>query len=348
MNKSEFRQLLRKYLDGECNDEEIQKIDHWYSLLGEHTELDLTETEKEKLKNRLWQKIEAGSGASEVQVIPLLRRFKTRWIAAAALLLIGGFSYWALLKENLFYERTTLTVVSQNGISEQINETRSTQKIQLSDGSVVELSPESSIRFTEKFEGDKREVFLLGNAFFKVARNPEKPFYVYCGKIVTQVLGTSFWVRGNKSSKAVEVEVRTGKVSVFEQKNDKNRKENVKVSAGVILTPNQKVVYFSDNDHWVTGLSANPLPIVDEVRKQEKTLISFAFNETPLPLVLKDLEQVYGIDFMMENESLRNCTFTGEIMHQTLYNKLELICQAIDATYEIRGTHILISGKGCN
>ncbi|RRB07954.1 hypothetical protein EHT25_07755 [Larkinella rosea] len=51
-----------------------------------------------------------------------------------------------------------------------------------------------------------------------MAPNPKKTFYVYANELVTQVLGTSFDIRAFDDEQQVEVKVRTGRVSVYNQK----------------------------------------------------------------------------------------------------------------------------------
>jgi hypothetical protein len=51
---------------------------------------------------------------------------------------------------------------------------------------------------------------------------------------------------------------------------------------------------------------------------------------------------------MVENESIYNCLFTGDISHQNLYTKLDIICKTLNASYEVVGTKILIHGIGCS
>lgn len=65
-------------------------------------------------------------------------------------------------------------------------------KIALKDGTEVWLNSVSSLRFPYFFEGDKREVYLTGEAYFKVAPDPQRPFIVHAGPNSVQVLGTSF------------------------------------------------------------------------------------------------------------------------------------------------------------
>jgi hypothetical protein len=59
------------------------------------------------------------------------------------------------------------------------------------------------------------------------------------------------------------------------------------------------------------------------------------------------LQQDYGIDIVPENESIYQCLFTGDISQQDLFTKLDMICRATNASYEIVGTRIVIRGRGC-
>ncbi len=62
-----------------------------------------------------------------------------------------------------------------------------------------------------------RDVYLSGEAFFEVTKNPDRPFRVFANEIVTKVLGTSFTVRSFENDTTIQVIVRTGKVTVYSQ-----------------------------------------------------------------------------------------------------------------------------------
>jgi transmembrane sensor len=218
----------------------------------------------------------------------------------------------------------------------------------LPDGSLVILEPKAIVRYNNRFTGPKREVYLEGNAFFKVTRNTRSPFYVYSKNIVTQVLGTSFFVKANPLTKNVEVAVQTGKVAVYEYGRETVQERKNDESSGVILKPNQKVIYSDTDHHFRTTLVEIPLPVIAEKNAEEKiTELNFVFDETPMARVLSYLEQAYHIEMVMDNESLAKCLFSGDIKGQNLYDQLEIICESVQATYEIRGTKILIKGSGC-
>ncbi len=211
-------------------------------------------------------------------------------------------------------------------------------RIDLEDGSSVTLSPHSQLQYPNHFAANKREVQLKGEALFEVSKNPERPFYVITDKLVTKVLGTSFYVRTVEATKKVEVEVLTGKVSVYEKEKVNN------VNPGVVLTPNHKVTFFTAEKHFITGLVEKPLPQILPLNNKPET---FEFDDAPIAVILDKLEKVYGIDIELENDKLSTCPLTADITQQPLYTKLDIICATINGKYEVKGTTILISGKGC-
>ncbi len=97
--------------------------------------------------------------------------------------------------------------------TEHFNQGKRRLKVKLADGSLVTIGRKGRIRYPAGFEGNTRNVYLEGEAFFEVAKDVNKPFTVFSGDVRTQVLGTSFKVSALPKS-AVEVAVVTGKVRV--------------------------------------------------------------------------------------------------------------------------------------
>src|SRR5690606_12245336 len=124
------------------------------------------------------------------------------------------------------------------------------------------------------FKGSVREVFLEGNAFFEVASNPQKPFYVHSKHITTKVLGTSFLISIDPATGLEEVAVKTGKVEVSENVKEKNT-TTAAVNA-VILTPNQKAVFESSTRNLVATIVEHP-QVLQKVQKQLPTLPTTTF-----------------------------------------------------------------------
>ena len=75
--------------------------------------------------------------------------------------------------------------------------------------------------------------------------------------------------------------------------------------------------------------------------------LNFEFKNVPLAEVLQKFKEAYGIDIFLENENIANCTFTGDLNSMPIYTQLDFLCQTLNATYQIKGTDISVSGKGC-
>ncbi|GAB2649753.1 hypothetical protein GCM10027035_49650 [Emticicia sediminis] len=327
MSKQSFDSLLDKYLAGKCTAKEKLMVEQWYELVGNDSQLPKNENEWYSLRGKMWQAIQKKNQTDTI-VIPFWKTqiFK---IGLAACLLLGiGMYYYFPPKSN----NQLVTTIKNSSVTQENLSSKSVQ-ISLEDGSLVDLSPKGKLSYPQHFSGDKREVTLEGDAFFDVSKNPERPFLISTGNTITKVLGTSFFIRSSKKSK-IEVEVKTGRVAVYE-KNAKNKKDN-----GVLLTPNLKVTFFEDNKLFVTGLVEKP-SMQEQIIETKK--IGFKFDETPLSEVLAQLEIAYGIKITTDNEKLNHSLLTADISDQDLYTKLDIICTAINAHYEVKGTSILIT-----
>ena len=88
-----------------------------------------------------------------------------------------------------------------------------TTSITLDDGTQVLLSANSRLEYSKSFSADKREVKLVGEARFNVAKDAERPFIVHTRQLQTQVLGTVFDVKAYPQTPA-DVTLYEGKVEV--------------------------------------------------------------------------------------------------------------------------------------
>jgi len=349
MNHKAFRQLLKRYLDNSCTEEERRIIDHWYELL-DNEQTPLSGEEVDEVEKRLWHRIQSvTSNESDVDT-PLKNNKNNWWKYAVAACFIGVVALTGSLvfkNKNKSPDTHSLIIAKVNeGFSEEINNSGQIKKIQLEDKSIVSIYPGSKLAFPKHFAPGKREVYLEGEAFFAVSKNPNRPFFVYNNQIVTQVLGTSFTVQ-NKNGK-IEVEVKTGRVAVYENGQQITLNEVEQKSNGVIITPNQKVTYYQKERHFVTSIVDQPAPAPTDTT-QPAIANHFNYNETPLYKVIKDLEDTYKLEIVLENEKMKNCLFTGDLSNQNMFNQLEGICVAFSSSYEIKGTRILLkSGKDCD
>ncbi len=349
MDRKKFHEILRRFVEGECTDEEKNLIDQWYELLDDEDMSDLlNDQEITNIKNRVLSNLRehrenqvALSGPVSKSRTSTLRLL--RFSAAAAFVIAVFTIYWLVLRPS---SDDSYALVSNGNYIEKQNTSGKPLVILLEDSSLVTLQSGSSIRFPAHFKEDKREVYMRGAAFFEVTKNPRRPFYVFNNSIVTHVIGTSFSVKYDKENNTIQVDVRTGRVEVLENSNLLKKRSGV-ARNGVILTPNQKVIYHQASGQFESFLTDKPQPLKTEDGKfpDEKNLV---FEDASLATVLKALENQFGVEILVENEELLQEPFTGDISRQDLFTKLNIICQSLKICYETKGTKILITKNGCN
>ncbi len=267
----------------------------------------------------------------EIQPLPRVQPRKKRrtgiWLALASVLLVTG-SAW-------LFEYHSGPKPSAGPLSGPLltrtNTGAAAIALTLEDGSQVKLEPGAQLSWPAHFQAGKREVTLDGDASFQVSKNPHHPFFVYCHNLVVRVLGTGFVVTVNKKDNTIEVTVSSGNVEVYEKQ---------KVAGGVVLTPNQKLIYAISRREFETTLADKPLPIAADT--------STGFSNARLYDVIRSLQRMYGIDIEVEDETIYNCRFSGRLDNRGFYEALGALCRPLNMTYEIKETKILLRGAGCD
>jgi transmembrane sensor len=349
MNRSALLALLARYEANTCTPTECQLVEQWYDLLGEPIEIPLSEERWLMMEQKLWRQVQPQTLETGVDIEPFVRPLWRKVVPvicgiAAAIAIVIGLNWHQKLAPKWFGQQSLIDKVEETGWAQFVNDTGKPKEVKLPDGSIVVLSPRAQLAVHKAFNKKTRDVRLLGEASFNVHRDPSRPFLVYSGDIITKVLGTTFQVRAGDLGQPIQVTVQSGKVTVYRQ--GAKDLTNVSPNRGVILTPNQKATYFPDNEQFVTSITEDPQPIVTAVTEKAAST-SLIFEDTPIGEVIHQLEVIYGTEIELEQESLSHCPFTGNLTHQALYTKLELLCGTINGSYEVRGTKILIAGKGC-
>ncbi len=349
MDLDYYRGLLKKYNEGTCSEEEKRLLESWYESLrldahvpaenpGEGAELtakswrDLLERNRE-LRDNVYP-AESGNGR-----MANLRRF-------GPLLVAAGLSVFLLAFGLFFYERGSKPETAAVGVAaveeglriEMAPETGS-KLIVLSDGSRVTLLDGGVLKYKYGFDTDRREVFLLGDAYFEVAENKEKPFYVYANDVITKVLGTSFLIKASDRNKEVEVSVTKGKVSVYKAG---SRTFGVFGNEPVILLPQQQVSYSAAEGKMVRSDVADPEVLIPSERPA-----GLIFENAPLPSILEAVQSIYHVRFEFDRDRFALCTLTTSIENETLDEMLVIISRLLDMEYVVSGNVITLEGNGC-
>jgi transmembrane sensor len=346
--KRGFLNILQRYMDNASGKEEKQVMDTWYNSIDRENGPELDLHAKEALESRLWHKIQdkKEKGKDEPVII------KKGWwdniflklASAASVLFVLGFLYYASdYRKSRNFPGGIFSAAELADLTETKNTTVSKKVVRLADGSQVTLEPGSSLFYPGAFGKENRSVYLSGDGFFDIAKNPEKPFLVYTEDIVTKVLGTSFTIHKNVESGNVEVAVMTGKVIV--EKAMGSHADFEVNNSGVMLTPNKKVTFMHDTDKYVTSLVEKPV-LLEESKEYQKPG-SFNFEEAPLESVVAKLEKAYGVQIEIANESVANCPITADLPDESLFTKLEIINALLNTKSEVKGTTITLTGGEC-
>ena len=272
-------------------------------------------------------------GGKILKVWPVWLKFS----GIAALLILGIF-----LGAYFFFadKSPLLSALVSNQMAETTNDSDNPLRLILSDHSVVVLSPNSRLRYPSQFTGNTRKVYLTGEANFSVTHTSQ-PFMVYAGEMVTKVLGTRFVVRAFEKDKKISVQVLSGKVSVYSAK--PSGTVNSRELNGLILTVNQAAIFEKGVRQLSKTLVSNPIVIA-----KENKVVNYFYDEVPLPVIFKELEKGYGIPIQFDEQNFEKCHITATLANETLYEKLDLLCKTISASYEIVDGQIAISGNGCD
>lgn len=267
---------------------------------------------------------------------------RARWLTAAAVLLMSGlFAYWwvgSRVSESYY---TSRVADLRSEYTERVNRSQVQQIILLSDSSVVQLAPGSKITFKPSFDSASREVYLSGEAVFKVTRDIRRPFLVYANEVVTRVLGTQFTVRAFDTEAKVLVNVSSGQVSV--SKDDPAPGGDKRQSgSGLLLLPNQQAVFSRQSEEFNKSIVSEP-----QVIGAAKQTPSFEYDAVPVGRVIEDMERAYGIPILFNKEQLKNCELSASLKTETFEEKLRVICTTVNADYQKLDGQVVIHGGEC-
>lgn len=280
---------------------------------------------------------------------------KSRWLTwlkyAASFMILVTLSV-------LFYKAGNKQVVLENDTIEWVlkeNMDVRPKLIQLSDGSAVTLEPFSSIKYPKKFMGEKRVVFLEGEAFFETERDTTKPFLIYSNEILTRVLGTSFTIKAFEENNEIEVLVKTGKVAVYARtKSNQVEQKMLAVKSDQIqyipmpnkrveITRNQKAIFNKKKKELIKTIAAFPL-----LKKNiDQPTPYYQFENASLTTVFKAMEKAYGIKINFDQKILKDCTISTALTDLPMLEKLEIICELHACTFLEKDGQIFLEGKGC-
>lgn len=230
-----------------------------------------------------------------------------RWSRIAAALLIMLLSGFVLhYVSNTVYSRVNVTTAYGE------NET-----VTLPDNSIVMLNANSKIEYARRWSDERtREVWLTGEAFFKVRKSPGKgnaKFVVHTTQLSVEVLGTEFNVTDRRGKTVVILN--SGKVKLKSEKSSDRE---------IIMKPGELAELSADNKFIKHAVNAS----LYSAWKDGK----FVFNKTSLNEIAQIIEDTYGYTVQLDVHGIGDETFSGIMPNKNLDNLLKVLSESYDVT----------------
>ncbi len=204
----------------------------------------------------------------------------------------------------LIYSQFFQSKISNIAYQEITSPLNMNSKLNLPDGTIVWLNSGSKLKYPVKFESNERNVYLSGEAFFKVHADKVHPFIVSTNKLNVKATGTQFNVEAYSTDTITAVTLMEGKVNV----NIGNSiREDLKPNQRMVLNSNSNTytVLESDAQHW--GLWKDGI---------------LAFRDQPLSDVFKRLGRTFNVDIQAKDpviaRQLYRATFEDESFEEIL------------------------------
>jgi len=269
--------------------------------------------------DRIWEKTSSKLGFTNVPKAKFRKLNSLQKYAAVAIILISiGFNSYFVLDK---WRSNSVDMIEYSAKTGEVKE------FVLPDGSKVWLNSESTLILPEQFKGNSRNVFLIGQAFFKVEKNPKKPFLVNTAEMVIKVLGTSFEVRNYQNDPETSTSLVEGKVEL----------QN-KVSGGddIVLKPSEEAM-INKTDGKIT-ISEKPEILIAPWRDGR-----FRFYNTELLSIAHQLERKFDCEFVFVDQAAESLRFTADFENENLDKILALLNKAHSFNLKKDGRRFIIS-----
>lgn len=352
--------IIIRFLMNEASEQDIEQLQSWidqdkafknhFEQIQEtwnriELEKDLDEAKIDRDFQKVLDKIEGRKEKKSGNSLSI-----NRWIfKVAAVFLIGFTLSWFLFNYQLpSAEQTTIynSIETPKGSNTIIN---------LPDGSKITLNAESKLRYPEKFSGRKRQVYLEGEAFFEIAKDPQRQFIVMTPDLAVKVHGTKFNIKSYPEENTVETTLVEGAISLY-----KTDQKGKLIGKEIKMEPNQQIVLYkgasineSDETQSVTKLE------VPEVIKPKLMLSrridtdrftswkdgTLIIKSEPLEKLAITLERRYNVTIHFEEERIKQFRFTGTIENETIEQVLAAIKLASSIDYQMDEREIWIKSK---
>lgn len=328
MNKLN-EEILARFLMGECTEDELREVNAWMDESKENTrELfkqeevyhlgklgsASDEEEVEKAEKRLFKRLEQEKAKQhKVRRIYGWMRYAAMFIGVFVL---GGMGY--LLYQNYDQDEMLLAVTTQDTIKE----------LKLPDGTQVWLNKNTTLKYPRNFSDTGRKVYLEGEGYFEVKRNPDRPFIVQSEAMQVRVLGTVFNFKSDRVNMSAVATLLKGEIEV-----KGNHEEGM-----IVLAPGQKAE--------LNGVTRRLVVKQVDTGFENWHDNQFVFDKADIYTIARTLETSYGVKIILAPDIDVKKTYSGTLKkNDNVESVLKQIMNAIPVEYKIVGGSVFLSSK---
>ena len=323
--KEEYYDLMHRFFDGGMSDDDLTRLKLWLEQDSRNIHIFDQENELWQLArigsnpkfyktNKSWSDISSklGIGKKNINLNTFIRRYRFKLLVAAAsvsiLVAIGSSILWLA-------ERTRVQDFAEISTKVILDENQKTRLI-LPDSTEVTLNVGSKLEYNGNYGKDSRVVNLLGEAFFSVKTNPQKPFVVQLNGMKVCATGTKFNVCSFNNDDRNVVTLEEGKVRV-----------SIDGLKPIDLNAGQQVVYFTESKNALVQYVST-----DTYSSWKEDKLKFV--ETPLEDVLRILGRKYNVEFKITSTDVLKVKFTATIVDESIEDVMAMFSAVSSITYK--------------
>lgn len=304
MKSSALKRLIRKYTNHQASPVERYIIDTWYDSFDQDSEQTVWTKEQNRL-TAIEDRI-IGNALSTDRLIPWHQSTFNR--IAAGILLFLSVSLTIYTIQNSDSSNPAQSIITFRTDKKQI------KQILLSDSTAITLNANSTLVLLPDFGKAQRRVKLIGEAYFKVHKDKNRPFIIAASNLNIKVLGTSFNVQSYTHLKNIQVAVTSGKVGVS---------AHHKLFA--TLTPGQQIIYnkasgtfrsttidTTQHQLWVSGTVKLDRAGFDELTQQFLNIYGVNIRTTDVKVLKNEYNIIIRSTRTCQQTIEQLCTMMGK------------------------------------
>ena len=314
-----------RYFEGISTAEENREILRWSNKNPENKQLFSNYVELWKITNAApgdfnpdinlaWEKI--SKKIDDYEKVTTRSYKNLAWyISRVAAVFVIGFVLYFMISLN---SNSELIYVKHSSLD-------SKEKILLPDGSKVWLNKKTDLEYVKDFSDEARFVKLNGEAFFEVAKDPDKPFIIESAHSRIKVLGTSFNYKAYPLEKENVLNVSSGKVEFANISKTKEifleKGEKAELNIGKDLIEKSTI---DDQNYlaWKTGI--------------------LVFENENLENTINVISNYYSKQFEFSSEEKKSGRITVTFDNQKLDDVLRILELTMNVTFQKNTKKIII------